>query len=45
LATALGASDDPARVTLRVPTWSPADMSPTTDTRDLGVMIARVTVE
>jgi hypothetical protein len=45
MAKTLGASDDPARVTLRVPTWSPAEIFPTTDTRDLGVMVTRVTVQ
>jgi len=37
--------EDPIRLSLKVPTWIPADVIPgATDTRDLGVMITRVTV-
>jgi hypothetical protein len=37
--------EDPIRLSLKVPTWIPADVLPNnSDTRDLGVMIARVTV-
>lgn len=39
------AQEDPVRLSLNVPTWIPAAVLPgATDTRDLGVMITRVTV-
>ena len=39
------AQEDPIRLSLKVPTWIPADVLPgRTDTRDLGVMLTRVAV-
>jgi hypothetical protein len=37
-------SNDPIRLRLRVPTWVPAELIGGVDTRDLGVMVARVQV-
>jgi hypothetical protein len=39
------ASPDPVRLSLRVPTWNPAEMGAGTDTRDLGVQITRAQVQ
>ena len=44
LARRLGAEPDPARLSLRVQTWSPAAILGVSDTRELGVMVARVEV-
>lgn len=38
------ARQDPIRLRLRVPTWKPADGVGGNDTRDLGVIVTRVTV-
>jgi len=45
LAASLGASDDPARLEFRVSTWNPAELLGANDTRRLGVLLTRVTVE
>jgi hypothetical protein len=45
LATALATSDDPARLELRVSTWNPAELLGATDTRNLGVILTRVTIQ
>lgn len=44
LAARLAASDDPARLVLRVPTWKPSELLRANDTRDLGVIVTRVQV-
>lgn len=38
------ARQDPIRLRLRVPTWKPAELVGGNDTRDLGVIVTRVTV-
>jgi hypothetical protein len=40
----IAAADDPARLSLRVPTWNPGDLLHVDDTRDLGVIVTRVQV-
>jgi hypothetical protein len=45
LVASLSESGDPARVELRVPTWSPAEYLGGNDTRGLGVLVTRVTVQ
>jgi hypothetical protein len=44
LVTEAAASPDPIRLRLRVPTWKPSALLGVSDTRDLGVMVTRVTV-
>jgi hypothetical protein len=45
IAQAAAASSDPVRLSLRVPTWNPAEMGLGTDRRDLGVQLTRVQVQ
>lgn len=45
LAARAAASDDPARLRLRVAPWVPAEALGNSDTRELGVMVARVEVQ
>jgi hypothetical protein len=44
LAARAAARTDPARLRLRVPTWSPSALLGVNDTRELGVMLTRVEV-
>ena len=45
MAQAAAASSDPVRLSLRVPTWNPAEMGLGADRRDLGVQLTRVQVQ
>jgi hypothetical protein len=44
LAARAAVSPDPERVSLRVPTWNPAESGDGSDARDLGVIVTRVQV-
>ncbi len=45
IAATAARSPDPVRLSLRVPTWNPAELGEGTDHRDLGVQVTRVQVQ
>ena len=45
IAVAAARSSDPKRLSLRVPTWNPAELGEAADNRDLGVQMTRVQVQ